>query len=36
MDMSLMLLEEVAFSSSYWIVFNLQELPGTEELTGTD
>ena len=35
MDMSLMLLEQVALSNSHWSVFNLQELPGSEELTGT-
>ena len=35
MDMSLMLLEQVALSNSHWGVFNLQELPGNEELTGT-
>ena len=35
MDMSLMLLEQVALSNSQWSVFNLQELPGSEELTGT-
>ena len=27
MDMSLMLLEQVALSNSHWSVFNLQELP---------
>ena len=32
MDMSLMLL---ALSNSHWSVFNLQEIPGSEELTGT-
>ena len=35
LDMSLMLLEQVALSNSHWSVFNLQELPGSEELTGT-
>ena len=35
MDMSLMLLEQVALSNSHWRVFNLQELLGSEELTGT-
>ena len=35
MDMSLMLLELVALSNSHWSVFNLQKLPGSEELTGT-
>ena len=35
MDMSLMLLEQVALSNSHWSVFNLQELPGSEELSGT-
>ena len=35
MDMSLMLLEQVALSNSHWSVFNLQDLPGSEELTGT-
>ena len=35
MDMSLMLLEQVALSNSHWSVFNLQELTGSEELTGT-
>ena len=35
MDMSLMLLEQVALSNSHWSVFNLQELPGSEKLTGT-
>ena len=35
MDKSLMLLEQVALSNSHWSVFNLQELPGSEELTGT-
>ena len=34
MDMSLMLLEQVALSNSHWSVFNLQELTGSEELTG--
>ena len=33
MDMSLMLLEHVTLSNSHWSVFNLQELPGNEELT---
>ena len=33
MGMSLMLL--VALSNSHWSVFNLQDLPGSEELTGT-
>ena len=32
MGMSLMLLEQVAFSNSHWSVFNLQDLPGSEEL----
>ena len=36
MVMSLMLLEQVALSNSHWSVFNIQELPGSEELTGTD
>ena len=31
-----MLLEQVALSNSHLSVFNLQELPGGEELTGTD
>ena len=31
-----MFLEQVALSNSHWSVFNLQELPGSEELTGTD
>ena len=35
MGMSLMLLEQVALSNSHWSVFNLQDLPGSEELTGT-
>ena len=35
MDMSLMLLEQVALSNSHWSVFNLPELPGSEGLTGT-
>ena len=35
MDMSLMLLEQVALSNSHWSVFNLQDLTGSEELTGT-
>ena len=35
MDMSLMLSEQVALSNSHWSVFNLQELTGSEELTGT-
>ena len=35
MGMSLMLLEQVALSYSHWSVFNLQDLPGSEELTGT-
>ena len=35
MDMSLMLLEREALSNSHWSVFNLQELPGSEELTRT-
>ena len=35
MDMSLMFLEQVALSNSHWSVFNLQELPGSENLTGT-
>ena len=35
MDMSLMLLEQVALSNSHWSVFNLQELTGSEGLTGT-
>ena len=35
MGMSLMLLEQVALSNSHWSVFNLQDLPGGEELTGT-
>ena len=30
-----MLLEQVALSNSHWSVFNLQDLPGSEELTGT-
>ena len=30
-----MLLEQVALYNSHWSVFNLQELPGSEELTGT-
>ena len=36
MVMSLMLLEQVPLSKSHWSVFNLQELAGSEELTGTD
>ena len=36
MVMSLMLLKQLPFSNSHWSVFNLQELPGSEELTGTD
>ena len=36
MVMSLMLLEQVPLSKSHWSVFNLQELPGGEELKGTD
>ena len=36
MVMSLMLLEQVLLSKSHWSVFNLQELLGGEELTGTD
>ena len=36
MDISLMLLEQVALSTSHWGVFNLQELTGSEELAGTD
>ena len=35
MDMSLMLLEQVALFNSHWSVFNLQDLTGSEELTGT-
>ena len=35
MDMSLMILEQVALSNCHLSVFNLQELPGIEELTGT-
>ena len=35
MGMSLMLLEQVALSNSHWSVVNLQDLPGSEELTGT-
>ena len=35
MGMSLMLLEQVALSNSHWSVFNLQDLPGSEKLTGT-
>ena len=35
MDRSLMLLEQVALSNSHWSVFNLQDLTGSEELTGT-
>ena len=31
-----MSLEQVALSNSHWSVFNLQEIPGNEELTGTD
>ena len=34
MGISLMLLEQVALSNSHWSVFNLQDLPGSEELTG--
>ena len=36
MVMSLMLLEQVPLSNSHWSVVYLQELPGSEELTGTD
>ena len=36
MDMSLMLIEQVALSNFHWSVFNLQDLPGNEDLTGTD
>ena len=35
MDISLMLLEQVALSNSHWSVFNLQGLPESEDLTGT-
>ena len=35
MGISLMLLEQVALSNSHWSVFNLQDLSGSEELTGT-